>query len=78
MPIVEYFQRAPAPQKAGYAEVQEVSAPEKAGKFPQWASLTAVVTGITIFAFATSSFYVFGVELHIHKPLAIFFRPATI
>lgn len=50
-------------------------APEKAGKLPEWASFTAVVTGISIFAFATSSFYVFGLASALREPLAIYFSP---
>ena len=47
----------------------------KSGKLPEWASLTAVVTGITIFAFATSSFYVTGLAFLLQEPLAIYFSP---
>jgi len=62
MPVVEYFHRA--------------SSSEKADKLPEWASLTAAVTGITIFAFATSSFYVLGVAGSLAQPLAIYYSLA--
>ena len=48
----------------------------KASKLPEWASLTAVVTGISIYAFATSSFYVWGLADVLKKPLAVYFSPA--
>lgn len=48
---------------------------QKAGKLPEWASFTAAVTGVTIFAFATSSFYVFGLSYTLKKPLAVYFSP---
>ena len=47
----------------------------KASKLPEWASLTAVVTGISIYAFATSSFYVWGLADVLKKPLAVYFSP---
>jgi hypothetical protein len=59
MPIVEYFHRAPAS--------------EKAGKLPEWVAPTAILTGTTIFAFATSSFYVAGLAFILKAPLAIYF-----
>jgi hypothetical protein len=62
MPIVEYFHRA--------------AAPEKAGKLPEWVSLTGIVTAITVFAFVTSSFYVYGLGLSLNERLAIYFSPA--
>jgi hypothetical protein len=72
MPIVEYFHRTIAAEKAG--KLPE-GTPEKAGKLPEWASFTAVVTGISVFAFATSSFYVFGLASALREPLAIYFSP---
>jgi hypothetical protein len=47
----------------------------KASKLPEWASLTAVVTGISISAFATSSFYVWGLADVLKRPLAVYFSP---
>ena len=46
-----------------------------ARQHPDWASLTAVVTVSTVFAFTTSSFYVFAVGLNLPTPLAIYFSP---
>jgi len=62
MPIVEYFHREPAPKKDG--------------KLPEWASFTALVTTVTVFAFTTSSFYVNSVSSQLGYSLAIYFSPA--
>jgi len=57
------------------SEQPEAPAPEKSGKLPEWASFTAAVTLITIFAFGTSSFYVAGLASSLSEPLAIYFSP---
>jgi len=51
----------------------EVRAPEGARKLPEWVSFPAAITGFTIFAFATSSFYVIALERSLHGPLTIYF-----
>jgi hypothetical protein len=67
--------RPPTGSRPIVVHVRTVPAPQKAGKLPEWASFTTAVTGITIFAFAASSFYVFGLVLAIKEPLAIYFSP---
>ncbi len=57
------------------SEQPEAPAPEKSGKLPEWASFTAAVTLITIFAFGISSFYVAGLASSLREPLAIYFSP---
>src|SRR4029077_9897400 len=42
-------------------------------KLPEWVSFPAAITGFTIFAFATSSFYVIALERSLHGPLTIYF-----
>jgi hypothetical protein len=46
---------------------------KKAGKLPEWATATAVVTGFTIVAFGTSSFYVSELEVALGQTLSIYF-----
>jgi hypothetical protein len=76
-PVVVEVQAVPPSEKAGtLPEEQKPAAPEKAGKLPEWVNFTAAVTGITIFAFATSSFYVFGLAFALKEPLSIYFSPA--
>jgi hypothetical protein len=58
------------------SEQPEKPAPEKTGKLPEWASATAAVTLITIFAFGTSSFYVDALGASFSEPLAIYFSPS--
>jgi len=63
----------PIPTKTDDETAQPAQA--KASQLPEWASLTAVVTGISIYAFATSSFYVWGLADVLKKPLAVYFSP---
>jgi hypothetical protein len=70
--IVVHVQRALAPEK-----VDKVPEPasKKDGKLPEWASFTAIIAGITFFAFAASSFFVYAFADHLDIPLAIYFSP---
>ena len=70
-PIVIQVQSAPAP-----VQVEGASASEKGSKLPEWASLTAIVTGVTASAFTTSAFFVLGASLGVGTPLADYFSPA--
>jgi len=56
------------------AKNDETAAPAQgqAGKH-EWASLTAVITGISVFAFGASSYFVLGVSDALNKQLAIYF-----
>jgi hypothetical protein len=45
-------------------------------KLPEWATLTTVITATSVFAFATSSFYVFAFGFAEQTPFAIYFSPA--
>jgi hypothetical protein len=49
--------------------------PTSGARQREWVNLTAVVTGISIYAFATSNFYVWGLADVLKKPLAVYFSP---
>jgi hypothetical protein len=68
--------RPPTANRSVVVQVQRGVVREKAGKLPEWATATAVITGISIYAFAASSFYVYALARTLDKPLAIYFSPA--